>query len=74
MSSGEAPQLLSDIKAVPVEHTEVLTVVTGSNVTAAEPIKKTSGVRCVAQMLSICSTAVNGRCKTLLSFTCGVAT
>ncbi|DBA69980.1 TPA: hypothetical protein ACH3X2_012333 [Trebouxia sp. C0005] len=44
MSSGEAPQLLSDIKAVPVEHTEVLTVVTGSNVTAAEPIKKTSGV------------------------------
>ena len=54
MSSDGAPQLLSDIKAVPFKHKEVTAVAAGSDDTAAGPIKKTSGVRCVGHMLSTC--------------------
>lgn len=61
MSLDGAPQLASDIKAVPVKHKEVPAVAAGSDDTAAGPTKKTSGVRSVAHMLSICSAAVNGR-------------
>ncbi len=68
MSSVGAPhaELVSDMKAVPVKHKEVPAVAAGSIDTAAGPIKKTSGVRFVAHMLSICSAAVNGRCESLL--------
>lgn len=66
MASDGATQLLSDTKAVPGKHDEVPAVAAGSDITTAEPIKKTSGVRRVAHMLSIRSIAVNGTCKSLL--------